>query len=52
VDEGEQDVETNGEADSPIEFYLILLGDGDTLAEPGVFIPARLLSQAFMSSFY
>lgn len=50
MNEREQDVETNSEADSPVEFDLILLSDGDVLAEPGVLVPARLLNQAFVSS--
>lgn len=50
VDEGEQNVETDCEADSPVEFYLVLLRDLDALTEPGVFVPALGLSQALMSS--
>jgi len=50
VDEGEQNVETNGEADSPVELYLILLGDLHALAKPSVLVPTLGLGQALMSS--
>lgn len=50
MDKGEQNVETDCEADSPVELNLVLLRDLDALTKPGVFVPALGLSQALMSS--
>jgi hypothetical protein len=51
VDESKQNIEADSEANSPVEFNLVLLWDVDTLSKSSVLISAGLLDQAFVSYF-